>query len=56
MVNNYAIERQKKLEHKAINEEETPQQNQQVVFVEPSGKNWSVLIVWVSLFAGYICS
>ena len=54
MVNNYAIERQKKLELKPINEEETAQQNQQVVFVEPSGKNWSVLIVWVSLFAGYV--
>ena len=45
MVNNYAIERQKKLELKPINEEETAQQNQQVVFVEPSWKNWSVLIV-----------
>ena len=39
MVNNYTIERRKKLERKPINEEETPQQNQQVVFVEPSGKN-----------------
>ena len=56
MVNNYAIERQKKLELKPINEEETAQQNQKVVFVEPSGKNWSVLIVWVSLFAGYVSS
>ena len=36
MVNNYAIERQKKLELKPINEEETPPKKQQVVFVEPS--------------------
>ena len=39
MVNNYTIERRKKLEPKLLTEEETPQQNQQVVFVEPSGKN-----------------
>ena len=36
IVNNYAIERQKKLELKPINEEETAQKNQQVGFVEPS--------------------
>ena len=45
MVDNYTIERRKKLEPKPPTEEETPQQNQQVVFVEPSGKNWSALIV-----------
>ena len=54
MVNNYAIERRKKLEPKPPNEEETPQQNQQVVLVEASAKNWSVLIMGVSLFAGYV--
>ena len=45
IVNNYAIERQKKLELKPINEEETAQKNQQVGFIEPSWKNWSLLIV-----------